>query len=144
MSHKTAIDLGVARVSTSSHVPRHPVNARALRRGVAQLWDPPVDGFRHAAQLISVGLALLAEAPIGEPLVEGLRLHELLVPPPQQGVEVIARVHLAELPQHLRLVAPFEGYHGSFTAHEYFWQGAPCIGPAAACTGAPVLGQGSS
>ena len=74
MSHKTAIDLGVARVSTSSHVPRHPVNARALRRGVAQLWDPPVDGFRHAAQLISVGLALLAEAPIGEPLVEGLRL----------------------------------------------------------------------
>ena len=74
MSHQAAIDLGIARVSTSSHVPRHPVNARALRRGVAQLWDPPVDGFRHAAQLISVGLALLAEAPIGEPLVEGLRL----------------------------------------------------------------------
>ena len=74
MSHKTAIDLGIARVSTSSHVPRHPVNARALRRGVAQLWDPPVDGFRHAAQLVRVGLALLAEAAIGEPLVEGLRL----------------------------------------------------------------------
>ena len=69
--------MGIARVSTSSHVPRHPVNARALRRGVAQLGDPPVDGFRHAAQLISVGLALLAEAPIGEPLVEGLRLKHL-------------------------------------------------------------------
>ena len=83
MSHQAAIDLGIARVSTSSHVPRHPVNARSLRRGEAQLWDPPVDGFRHAAQLVRVGLAVLAEAPIREPLVEGLRLHELLVPPPQ-------------------------------------------------------------
>ena len=144
MSHKTAIDLGVARVSTSSHVPRHPVNARALRRGVAQLWDPPVDGFRHAAQLVRVGLALLAQAPVRQPLVQGLRLDQLLVPPPQQGVEVIARVHLAELPQHLRLVAPLEGHHLLFTAHEYFWQGAPCTGPAAACTGGPVLGRASS
>ena len=135
--------MGLAGVSTSGHVPRHPVNARALRRGVAQLRDPPVDGLRHAAQLVSVGLAVLAEAPIGEPLVEGLRLHELLVPPPEQGVEVVARVHLAELPQHLRLVAPLEGHH-PFTVHECFWQGAPCTGPAAACTGGPVLGRASS
>ena len=77
ISHKTAIHLGVAGVSTSGHVPRHPVNARALRRGVAQLWDPPVDGFRHAAQLVSVGLALLAEAPVRQPLIEGLRLKHL-------------------------------------------------------------------
>ena len=44
---------------------------------------------------------------------KGLRLHELLVPPPEQGVEVKARVQLAELPQHLRLVAPLERHHGS-------------------------------
>ena len=48
-------------VSTSGHVPRRPLNARALRRGVAQLWDPPVDGFRHAPQLVRVGLALLLQ-----------------------------------------------------------------------------------
>ena len=144
MSHKTAIDLGVARVSTSSHVPRHPVNARALRRGVAQLWDPPVDRLRHAAQLVRVGLALLAQPAVRQPLVEGLRLHELLVPPPQQRIQIVRRVQLAELPQHLRFVAPLEGHHGSFTAHEYFWQGAPCTGLAFACSGAPVLGQRSS
>ena len=77
MSRKAAIHLGLARVSTGGHVPRHPLNARALRRGVAQLWDPPVDGLRHAAQLVRVGLAVLVEAPIGEPLVEGLRLQPL-------------------------------------------------------------------
>ena len=80
MSQKTAIDLGVARVSTSSHVPRHPVNARALRRGVAQLWDPPVDRLRHAAQLVRVGLALLAQPAVRQPLVEGLRLARVAAP----------------------------------------------------------------
>ena len=31
-----------------------------------------------------------------------------------------------------------------FTAHECFWQGAPCTGPAAACSGGPVLARASS
>ena len=50
------------------------MNARALRRGVAQLGDPPVHGFRHAAQLVRVGLALLPQPAVRQPLVEGLRL----------------------------------------------------------------------
>ena len=77
MSHKTAIDLGIARVSTSSHVPRHPVNARALRRGVAQLWDPPVHGLRHPAELVGVALALLPQPPVRKPFVEGLGFKHL-------------------------------------------------------------------
>ena len=72
ISHKTAIDLGVCRVSTCGHVPRHPVNALPLRGGVAQLRDPPVDGLRHPAELVGVGLPFLAEAPVCQPLVESL------------------------------------------------------------------------
>ena len=55
-------------------LPAHPVNARALRRGVAQLWDPPIDGLRHPPELVRVGLAFLPEAPVREPLVKGLGL----------------------------------------------------------------------
>ena len=50
------------------------MNARALRRGVAQLWDPPIDGLRHPPELVRVGLAFLPEAPVREPLVKGLGL----------------------------------------------------------------------
>ena len=49
------------------------MNALPLRRGVPQLWDAAVDRLRHAAQFVRVGLALLLEASVGEPLVEGLR-----------------------------------------------------------------------
>ena len=77
MSHKTAIDVGIARVSTSSHVPRHPVNARALCRGVAELGDPSVHGLCHPAELVGVGLALLAEAVVRQPFVESLGLKHL-------------------------------------------------------------------
>ena len=42
-----------------------------------------------------------------------LRLHELLVAPSKEGIDVVGRVHLVELPQHLRLVAPLEGHHRS-------------------------------
>ena len=42
---------------------------------------------------------------------KGLRLHKLLVPPPEKRVQVVRWVHLAELPQHLRFVAPLEGHH---------------------------------
>ena len=66
------VDLGVARVSTCGHVPRHPVNALPLRRRITQLGYPPVDGFRHAAQLVGVRLAFLAKAPVRKPLVESL------------------------------------------------------------------------
>ena len=45
---------------------------------------------------------------------KGLGLDELLVPPPEEGIEVVARIDLMELPQHLRLVAPLEGHHLSF------------------------------
>ena len=64
------VNLGVACVSASGHVPRHPLYALPLRRRVTQLGYPPVDGFRHA------------------------------VPPPEKRVEVVARVHPAELPKH--------------------------------------------
>ena len=107
------VDLGVARVSTSGHVPCHPLNARALRRGVAELGDPAVDRLRHPAELVGIAFAFLAEASVREPPVKGLRLHQLLVSATHEGVEVVARVHLAELPQHLRLVAPLERHHGS-------------------------------
>ena len=66
------------------------------------------------------------------------------MPPPEERVEIVRRIHLAELPQHLGFVAPLEGHHRSFTAHGYFSQGAPCSGPGAACTGGPALGQASS
>ena len=69
--------MGVGRVSSCGHVPRHPVNALPLRRGVPQLWDAAVDRLRHAAQFVRVGLALLLEASVGEPLVEGLRFKHL-------------------------------------------------------------------
>ena len=48
------------------------MNALPLRRRITQLGYPPVDGFRHAAQLVGVGLAFLAKAPVREPLVESL------------------------------------------------------------------------
>ena len=72
ISHKAAIDLGVAGVSTCGHVPRHPVNALPLRRRVAELGDATVDRLRHAAEFVGIGLALLAEAAVRQPLVESL------------------------------------------------------------------------
>ena len=33
--------------------------------------------------------------------------------PSKEGIDVVGRVHLVELPQHLRLVAPLEGHHRS-------------------------------
>ena len=53
------------------------MNARALRRGVAQLRDAPIHGLRHAAQLVRVGLPVLLQAPVRQPLVEGLGLKHL-------------------------------------------------------------------
>ena len=75
---------------------------------------------------------------------KSLGFDELLVPPAQQGVEVVRRVHLVELPQHEGFVAPLEGHHGSFIAREYFSKGAPCTSLGAACSEAPALGRGSS
>ena len=53
------------------------MNALPLRRRITQLGYPPVDGFRHAAQLVGVGLAFLAKAPVREPLVESLGFKHL-------------------------------------------------------------------
>ena len=53
-------------------IPGHAVNAGALRRRVAQLRDAPVHGLRPAPQLVRVGLPVLLQASVGEPLVEGL------------------------------------------------------------------------
>ena len=122
----------------------HPVNALPLRGGIAQLRDAAVDRLRHPAQFVRVGLALLAEAAVREPLVEGLRLDELLVPPAQQGIQVVRGVHLVELPKHEGFVAPLEGHHRSFIARECFVRAAPCTGPAAACTLGPALALASS
>ena len=44
------------------------------RSAGAELGDPAIHGLRHPAELIGVGLALLAEAAVREPLVEGLGL----------------------------------------------------------------------
>ena len=55
------INLGVAGVSTSGHV-------------VAELGDAAVDRLRHAAEFVGIAFAFLTEAPVREPLVEGLRL----------------------------------------------------------------------
>ena len=71
------INLGVAGVSTSGHVPRHPVNALPLRRCVAELGDAAVDRLCHAAEFVGIAFAFLTEAPVREPLVEGLRLKHL-------------------------------------------------------------------
>ena len=49
-----------------------------------------------------------------------------------------------ELPQHLRLVAPLEGHHGSFTVRACFGQGAPNTGPAFACSEGPAPERASS
>ena len=76
------------------------MNALPLPRRITQLGYPPVDGFRHAAQLVGVGLAFLAKAPVREPLVESLGFDELLVPSAEKGVEVVRGIHPAELPKH--------------------------------------------
>ena len=44
---------------------------------VSQLGNPPVHGLRHPAELVGVALALLAQAAIGEPLIETLGLKHL-------------------------------------------------------------------
>ena len=75
--HEAAINLGVACVSAGGHVPRHPLYALPLRRGISQLRYASVYGLRHPAQLVGVGLAFLAKAPVREPLVEGLRFKHL-------------------------------------------------------------------
>ena len=49
-----------------------------------------------------------------------------------------------ELPQHLRLVAPLEGHHGSFTVRACFGQGAPNTAPAFACSEGPAPERASS
>ena len=103
--------LAVASVSSSGYVPRHSMHALALSRRVAELWDPSVDGLRHPAELVGVGFALLPQATLGQPLIEGLGLHELLVPPPEKRIEIVARIHPAKLAQHLRLVATLERHH---------------------------------
>ena len=56
------------------------MNALPLRRRITQLGYPPVDGFRHAAQLVGVGLAFLAKAPLREPLVESLGFLRSVLP----------------------------------------------------------------
>ena len=38
--------------------------------------------------------------------------------PAEKGIDVVARIHPAELPQHLRLIATLEGHHRSFFARE--------------------------
>ena len=68
------VDLRLARVPAGRHVPCHALDARALRGSVSQLGNPPVHGLRHPAELVGVALALLAQAAIGEPLIETLGL----------------------------------------------------------------------
>ena len=63
--------------------------AATSRASPSQLGDPPVDGVRHAPQLVGVGLALLALPPLRQPLVEGLGVDELLVAPVQEGGQVV-------------------------------------------------------
>ena len=75
--HEAAINLGVACVSAGGHVPRHPLYALPLRRGISQLRYASVYGLRHPAQLVGVGLAFLAKAPVREPLVEGLGVYSV-------------------------------------------------------------------
>ena len=42
---------------------------------------------------------------------KGLCFDELLLPPAEKRIDVEAGIHLAELPQHLRLVPTLEGHH---------------------------------
>ena len=53
------------------------MNALPLRRCVAELGDAAVDRLRHAAEFVGIAFAFLTEAPVREPLVEGLRLKHL-------------------------------------------------------------------
>ena len=87
------------------------MNAGTLRRRVAQLRDAPVHGLRHAPQLVRVGLPVLLQASVRDPLVEGLCFDELLLPPAEKRIDIEAGIHLAELPQHLRLVPTLEWHH---------------------------------
>ena len=69
----------VFRINTSEDEPQTQPHQRPRQQIVARPARryPPVDGFRHAAQLVGVGLAFLAKAPVREPLVESLGFKHL-------------------------------------------------------------------
>ena len=65
--------------------------------------------------------------------------------PAEKRVEIVARIHPAELAQHLRLVATLERHHPfPFTFQSCFSRGVPCSGPAAPCSAGRALGPASS
>ena len=65
--------------------------------------------------------------------------------PAKKRVEIVARIHPAELAQHLRLVATLERHHPfPFTFQSCFSRGVPCSGPAAPCSAGRALGPASS
>ena len=83
-----------------------------LRAGPPELGDVTVDRLRHPAHGVGVLLALPFQLPVLEPLIERSGVHDLLVPPAHQRVEVVGGVLLPELAQHLLLVPRLDAHHG--------------------------------
>ena len=64
-------------------------------------------GLRQPAHVVQVPLPLLGQPALAKPVVEGPRLLQLSLALQQQRLQVVARISLAEPPEHLRLVAGF-------------------------------------
>ena len=106
-----------------------------LRARPAQLRNPAIHGLRHAAHGVSVLVVLLLQPAIGDPLIEGFRVHELLVAPPHHGVEVVSRVLLPELAQHQLLVARLDALHEAVGARELARRASGVIGGSSGSSG---------
>ena len=106
----TTPDSWVFRPAATSRGAAH---AGPLRQGVPQLRQAPVDGVRQSAHRVGVLLALLADSPVFQPLVEGAGLQKLVVALVEQRLHPVGGVLLPEAPKHLGLVPPLQGHHGS-------------------------------
>ena len=88
-------------------------NAPVLGARVAQLGYLTVHCLRQPAHVVQVPLPLLGQPAPPQPAVEGPRLLQFSLAL-QQQLQVVTRVALAEPPEHLRLVAGFNGHHLAF------------------------------
>ena len=98
---------------------------------VAQLRPPPAPrpgarparsaaGVRQPAHIVQAPLPLLRLPALPKPVVEGPRLLQFSVAL-QQRLQVIARIRLAEPPEHVRLVAGFDGHHAFTLVRLRLW-----------------------
>ena len=115
-----------------------------LRSGarVAQLGYLAVHGLRQPAHVVQVPLPLLGQPALAKPVVEGPRLLQLSLALQQQRLQVVAGVRFAKPPEHLRLVARFDGLKAALSLGAGAATGLGAALGAALGTGAALGGHG--